>query len=90
MKALISGLLIFVLMINGSPVLSSVSPEASAPSAEAQHIYLDNTTDKIILLCDKNDFKKEADEFRDFRTKYGILWTGLIAALTIYAYTRNH
>ena len=90
MKTLIVTLIISLMLGQGIPVWSKGQPTSESEQKIVQHLYLDQSVENIIILCDKSDFKKEVDEFRDFRCKYGLFWTGIITGLTIYAYTRSH
>ena len=69
---------------------SETQPLSSEAGPTVQHLFIDPPVQNIVVLCDQEDFKKEAAEFRDFRIKYGLFWSGIISVLIYYAYTRTH
>ena len=71
------------------PAYGETSLSTAEATAEVQQIYIKEPTENIILLCDKKDFKVEAQEFKDFRGKYALLWTGIICVLVGYAYFKT-
>lgn len=81
---LLSAALVGVILFTGTCALA-IEPSP----APVQQLYLDDHTRTVVLLVKADDLKKEAAEFKDFRQKYALLWTGIIAALAAYAYTRN-
>lgn len=79
MKRTIASVLIAIMVLN----------PAICHAKEVKHIYIPEGVETLVIAAKKIEFKKEEEQFRDFRFKYGILWAGIIGALIYYAYSKG-
>ncbi len=86
----LSVLLIALMIGNNIPCFASTITSEEGTSQQVKHVYIDEGVTNVVLLSKKYDFKKEEEQFRDFRIKYAWFWTGIIAGLVYYSYSRVH